>query len=119
MKNKILKNPSLLNQYIKKKEEDLLKNYKKVVEESFKSIKDFQETIYRGKKLFLGSYVEWDEKVPFKFYIKTKEDIDLKKILLEKERGVGSKGENPTASIFRLKKLIQAKMNVKAKIKIL
>lgn len=99
-------NPQVLKKYYEDKEKQLFSSCKSVIQEAFDSEPQFQKTIYEGKEILLNCFLEWESPKSLSFSIKTKEDIDLNKILLEKERGVGSKGISPNGALFRFKRNI-------------
>jgi len=102
----------LINEKILKKnfedwEKESIQELKIIVEEFFYKEPYFQNVFYNGELVNLDTYIEWKNDTSLEtlsFEIKTKnKNINLKKILEETERGVGSKGINPTAALSRLK----------------
>lgn len=99
-------NPQVLEKYYKEKEKKIFSLCRDVIQKSFDSEPQFQKTIYEGKEIFLNCFLEWENDSSLSFSIKTKEDIDLNKILKEKERGAGSKNISPNGVLFRFKRNI-------------
>ena len=100
-------NAASFKKSLQTKQDTILGLAKSVIQNSFDAEPNFQKTIYEGKEVSLDCYIEWESESSLSFTIKSKNpDIDLTKILNEKERGVGSKGISPTGALFLFKKRI-------------
>jgi hypothetical protein len=104
-------NESVIKENFENWEKESIQSIKIIIEDSFYKEPYFQTVFYNGELVNLNCYLEWKNDYSLDtltFEIKSNnKDINLKKILEETERGVGSKGINPTAAIGRLKRNIK------------